>query len=111
MKEVKKIASLPEKYCTVMPLRKEETSMYSRSDNRDLEICEKYKSFEKLSDKEIDKVAAKIRKISPKFEGLNRPDIIDTRNWLEYVKEGKKIASLPENFCTVMPLRKEEIRM
>ena len=57
---------------------------YSRSHNIDQEVCEEFKSFEELSPKEIDEVAAKIRKIRPKFEDLNRPDIIGTMKWLEY---------------------------
>ena len=50
------------------------------------------RSYEELNSEEIDEVAAKIRKISPKFEDLNRPDIIDTMKWLEYEKEVERIA-------------------
>ena len=76
---------------------------YSRSDDKDMEIFEEFKNEE-----QIDEVAAKIRKISPKFEDLKRLDIFHTMKWLEYEIEVRRIASLPENFCTVMPLREEE---
>ena len=40
-----------------------------------------------MNSEEIDEVAAKIRKISPKFDDLIRPDVINTQKWLKYEQE------------------------
>ena len=60
-------------------------SMISNMENReaerlrDQEIYEEVKRFRELSSEEIDEVAAKLRKISPKFEDLIRPGIMETQ--------------------------------
>ena len=41
-------------------------------------------------EEEIDEVAARLREMSPKFEDMIRPEIIETQKWLEYIEEVKK---------------------
>ena len=74
---------------------------------KDQEIYEELKRFKELSSEEIDVVAAKIRKISPKFEDLVRPEIMETQNWLEYEQEVERRATRRENVYAVMPLREK----
>ena len=75
---------------------------------KDQEIYEEVKRFKELSSEEIDEVAAKIRKISPKFEDLIRPEIMETQKWLEYEQEVERIAIRRENVYAVMPLREKK---
>ena len=53
-------------------------------------------------------MAAKIRKISPKFEDLIRPEVMETQKWLEYEQEVERIASRRENIYAVMPPREKK---
>ena len=62
-------------------------------EDSDQEVYEEVKRFEELNSEEIDEVAAKIRKISPKFEDLIRPEIMETQKWLEYEEEMERIAT------------------
>ena len=64
---------------------------------KDQEIYAKVKRFKELSSEEIDVVAAKIRRISPKYEDLFRPEIMETQEWLEYEQEVERIATRREN--------------
>ena len=63
------------------------------------EIYSEVKRFGELSPEEIDEVAAKLRGMSPKYEELIRPEIIETQKWLEY--EHTK-AELPPKFRATM---------
>ena len=78
------------------------------SEDSDQEEYEEVKSFKELNSEEIDEVAARFRKISPKFKDLIRPDVIDTKRWLEYKQEVERIANCRENFYAVMPPREKK---
>ena len=51
-------------------------------------------------------VAEKIRKISPKFEDLFRPEAKGSQEDKEYEQEVEKIAARSENVYAVMPQRR-----
>ena len=67
------------------------------------------KRFSELNKEEIDEVAEKIRRISPKFEDLFRPEVRGTQKELEYEQEVEKIAARSENIFAVMPPRKKPV--
>ena len=85
-----------------------ETRESEKLNDSDQEVYEEVKGFEELNSEEIDEVAAKIRKISPKFEDLIRPEIMETQKWLEYEQDVEKIAIRRENVYAVMPLREKK---
>ena len=66
------------------------------------------KRFSELSKEEIDRVAEKIRKISPKFEDLFRPEVGGSQEDIEYEQEVERIAARSENVYAVMPLREDQ---
>ena len=87
-------------------LREEE----SETEEEEYEVEDYYKKvkrFSELTKEEIDIVAGKIRKISPKFEDLFRPEIKGSQEDREYEQEVEKIAARSENVYAVMPQRTE----
>ena len=63
------------------------------------------KRFSELNKEEIDMVAEKIRKISPKFEDLFRPENEGSQEDREYEQEVERIAARSEYVYAVMPQR------
>ena len=86
-------------------LREEESETEEEYEVED--YYKEVKRFSELNKEEIDMVAEKIRKISPKFEDLFRPEVEGSQEDREYEQEVERIAARSENVYAVMPQRKE----
>jgi hypothetical protein len=77
----------------------------AKKKQKEKEIYSEVKRFNELSAEEIDEVAAKLREMSPKYEELIRPGIIETQKWLEFEQKVEEIATRSEHVLNVMPQR------
>ena len=89
----------------------EDDELFNNSEEEEYEVEDYYtevKRFSELSKEEIDRVAEKNRKISPKFKDLFRPEVGGSQEDIEYEQEVERIAARSENVYAVMPLREDQ---